>query len=298
MFEDLQAQFDIRDRVAVVAGTNGLPKVVLTHGEGARAEVYLQGAHVTSWVPAGGTEVFFVSRAAHFAPEKAIRGGIPVIFPQFGSDGPLPQHGFARTSPWELASTAESEHGLVCVTLRLADSPATRAQWPHPFTLDLEVRLDAQALTLALRVINHDDDDLPFQAALHTYFAVADITQTTVRGLQGVSYIDALQGNAQFIECAEAISIDREVDRIYLSTPDRLEVADSGHGRTIHIEKTGMPDVVVWNPWIAKAQRMADFGDDEYPGMLCVETGNMGRHDTLAPLAVWEGTTTFSISEA
>ena len=77
----------------VVAGAGGQPKVVLSTAD-ATAEVYLHGATLTSW-KVGGEELIFVSPKAVFEPPKAIRGGVPVCFPQFGMLGPLKVRGAA-----------------------------------------------------------------------------------------------------------------------------------------------------------------------------------------------------------
>ncbi|MHB9134157.1 MAG: D-hexose-6-phosphate mutarotase, partial [Armatimonadota bacterium] len=292
MLDSLQ-QFAIPNAVAITAGINGLPRVTLTHRSGSSAEVYLHGAHVTSWKTSQGDELFFVSRESYFAPERPIRGGIPVIFPQFGG-GPLPQHGFARTSEWELARTDVQEDGTVSVVLQLTDSPETLAVWPYHFALELGVHLNERALTVTMQAENRDDRAFPFHAVLHTYFGLADIRRAAVRGLQGITLIDSLRDDLREVETCPAIRFAEETDRIYVDAPDRLWVDDEGNGRIITIEKHGMPDVVVWNPWIAKAQRMADFGDDEYLRMVCVETGIMAEQQALSGHATWRGETMFS----
>lgn len=294
MFEALQAEFGIPQALSVVAGQNDLPKVVLTHASGARAEVYLHGGHVTSWTTAEGDELFFVSRESYFALERPIRGGIPIIFPQFGG-GPLPQHGFARISDWQLISTALRDDGDISATLLLESSPSTLALWPHYFRLELEMQLSVSSLTVTMRVDNTDDNSFGFQAALHTYFGVADIHKTAVYGLQGVTLIDSLRDDAREDETREVIRFAEETDRIYLTALDQLHIADEGHGRTISIQKQHMPDVVVWNPWIDKAQRMRDFGDDEYLRMVCVETGIIAATRVLPAGERWEGKTMFTV---
>ena len=286
-------QFAIPGAVAFAEGNHGLPKIVLTHASGAGAEVYLHGAHVASWKNPAGDELFFVSRESHFSPDKPIRGGIPVIFPQFGG-GALPQHGLARISDWQPVRTAVVDDGTVAVVLGLTDSPATLAQWPYPFALELGLLLTADALTVTCRVRNTGRQDFHYNAVLHTYFRVADIRQTALYGLQGITLIDSLREDLREVETRPVIRFAEETDRIYVNAPDTLCLADEGNARTITITKRGMPDVVVWNPWTAKAQRMADFGDDEYQWMVCVETGNMGDQQSLAAGAEWYGETTFS----
>ena len=290
--DKLHSAFAIPGAAAVVAGNGDLPKVVLTHESGARAEVYLHGAHVASWVTARG-EQFLLSRASAFTPARPIRGGIPVIFPQFGG-GPLPQHGFARISDWALRRTSLAADGEVSAALQLTDSPATRAVWPYAFALELDVRLAADTLAVRLRACNTGAEPFTFQAVLHTYFAVADIARTALHGLAGVTFLDSLRDDLRAVETRAEIRFAEETDRVYLAAPDTLRLADEGHHRSLTITKTAMPDVVVWNPWIAKAQRMPDFGDEEYRTMLCVETGVIDPPHLLPAGAEWVGETVFT----
>jgi glucose-6-phosphate 1-epimerase len=283
----LNAEYGIPGAVEIVPGCGGLPKVVLTHPSGSTAAVYLHGAHVASW-QVGGRELFFVSRASHFEDGKPIRGGIPVIFPQFGG-GVLPQHGLARTRAWELVGSTRTG-----VTLQLTDSDETRAVWPHPFRVTLTVTLEEASLTVALDVVNPGAAPFDYQAALHTYFQVADIRATAVHGLRGTVFIDSLRDDARDVETRDAIRFAEETDRIYVDAPDRLRIDDEGRRLAVAIAKSGMPDVVVWNPWIAKAQRMADFGDEEYASMVCVETGIIAETRPLAAGDAWHGETVFT----
>lgn len=299
MIDDLNARLAIPGAASFTDGNGGLPKLVLTHISGAGAEIYLHGAHVASWTSADGEELFFLSGSSYFAQDKPIRGGIPVIFPQFGGDGPLPQHGLARTAEWAPAAVRvnNSTHAVEA-TLRLTESDATRAIWPHAFTLELTVRLDQAALTVAYRVCNTGDAPFDYSAVLHTYFRVADIRRTALYGLRGVTLIDSLCDDACEEETREEIRFAEETDRIYVEAPDRLRLVDEATPRTFTITKRDMPDVVVWNPWIAKAQRMPDFGDDEWPYMVCVETGkHMIEAGPLAAGTEWCGETTFTVTK-
>ncbi len=294
---ELNARFAREGRISVVEGRNGLPKVVLAHPCGAAAEIYLHGAHVTSWRNAAGRDLFFLSEQSWFEPGKPIRGGIPVIFPQFGA-GPLPPHGLARIHSWTLAETAIGRANSLSVCLKLADSPDTRALWPNAFDLTLHVTLGDtyncdNALSISMTADNTGEKPFPFKAALHTYFGVEDIRRTSVLGLQGVTLVDSLRDNVREREERAEISFDRETDRVYCAAPDRVAIRDDARRAFIAIEKEGMPDYVVWNPWVDKARRMPDFGDDEWPGMLCVETGVIDAPRELRPGERWTGRTTY-----
>lgn len=298
MIDTLQTKFGIPGSVAVLSGKNNMPRVTLAHRSGASAEIYLHGAHVTSWKNAKGEDLFFLSDKSNWASDKPIRGGIPVCFPQFSSHGPLPLHGFARISEWTLTQTERLGSGDVVASFQLGDSDATQALWPHRFTLELRATLAEAALTLAVQVKNNGDKPFDFQLALHTYFAVGEIQRTAISGLKGVTLSDSLRNNVQEVEARQEIRFDQETDRIYLNTPDCVRLRDEARNRTIAIQKSGMADAVVWNPWIAKSQRMPDFGDDEYLRMVCVETGNMATRVHLAPQGQWHGSTVLTVQPA
>ena len=232
------------------------------------AVVYLHGAHVTSYTPpTGGRDVIFVSRDAVYAPPKAIRGGVPLCWPQFGDMGPMAaQHGFARNSAFVVE---REEEGGACVTLLLAHAGGDGAPFPHAADVRVRVSVADGALTQTLTVNNTGRDRFEFTTALHTYFAVDDIDRVAVGGLHGAPYLDSLDGRARKIDTADAVTFDREVDRIYVGVPPRLTIRDGA--RTIALTTRGLPDAVVWNPWIDKARATADMGDDEYKRFVCVE---------------------------
>lgn len=274
-------------------GLNGLPRILLAHSSGARLELYRHGAHVTSWKNASGAELLFLSRKSWFADGRPIRGGIPIVFPQFSDDGPLPKHGFVRTRAWKLVASGPAPTGEICATLRLEENAETLRIWPFPFTIECSLRLSV-SLAVRLTVVNSGPRPFRFQAALHTYFRVADIRRTAVLGLQGVAFEDCLGRKKRAMEKRRRIVFRQETDRVYLRAPRLLQIDDAGNRRRVILEKSGLPDAVVWNPWIAKARRMEDFGAAEYQRMLCVETGRIVRPLALRPGARWEGATTFS----
>lgn len=272
---------------AVVTGRGGLPKVVLTDADGARAELYLHGAHVTSWAPAGGSEWLFLSERAAFEPRAAIRGGVPVVFPQFAGQGPLPKHGFARTLEWELAEAGSAAGGAAFARLRLRDSAATRALWPHSFLAELSVTVSGASLGVALAVANTGREPFTFTGALHSYFLLDDVRAATVEGLGGVRYRDYTAGGAERVDAESVLTLAGETDRIYFGAPERLRLRD--RGRALEIRSAGFPDVVVWNPWTARSAALADMAPDAYLRMLCIEAAVVGTPAMLAPGARWSG---------
>lgn len=261
-----------------------MPRIRLAHPSGGTAEVYLHGAHVTSWVPAGGGEALFVSRAARFDGESAIRGGVPVIFPQFADNGPLPKHGFVRTEAWERVDASESR-----ATLRLRDNDGTRALWPHAFAAEYTVEVGERRLTMRLRVQNTGVEPFDFTAALHTYLRVADVGRASVAGLHGVTYRDKVRGGETYVEEDAELRIDGELDRVYLSPPPELRVRDDVAGRAFRVRSEGFADTVVWNPGAEAAAKLPDMEAGEEREMLCVEAAQVADPVRLQPGESWSG---------
>ncbi len=270
-------------------GAGGLPKVVLSSRDGARAEIYLHGAQLTSWVPAGSSaDRIFLSARSRFSEGAAIRGGIPVSFPQFAAQGPLPNHGFARAQRWDLTRADLDDDGSASAVLRLTDSGATRQLWPHAFALELSARLSGVSLVVGLGVVNTGATRFEFTAALHTYLAVADAAQTSVHGLQRAAFIDKVRGEPDCRETNAVLRIDGAIDRVYRAAPADLEVHEPS--RAMALRATGFPDTVIWNPGAAGAQALADLGADQQRAMLCVEAAAAAAPIVLAPDAAWRGT--------
>ncbi|KAL2482925.1 Galactose mutarotase-like superfamily protein [Forsythia ovata] len=277
--------------VEICKGINGLEKVVLREVRGSSAEVYLYGGHITSWKNDHGEELLFVSSKAIFKPPKPIRGGIPICFPQFSNHGSLEQHGFARNRFWSFDTNPPpfptNSSNKTFVDLILKPSEDDIKIWPHSFEFRLRVTLGPSGdlmLTSRIRNTNTDGKPFTFTFAYHTYFSVSDISEVRVEGLETLDYLDNLQNKKRFTEQGDAITFESEVDKIYLSTPTKIAILDHEKKRTFVIRKDGLPDAVVWNPWDKKAKAMADFGDDEYKHMLCVEAAAVEKPITLKPV--------------
>ncbi len=273
---------------STVSGAGNLPKVVLEAADGARAEFYLHGAHVTSWRPAGDdAERMFLSARSQFEAGAAIRGGIPVCFPQFATQGPLPNHGFARVNAWELARAGREDDGSARAVLRLADSEMTRRLWPHRFVLELAVTVTGRTLDVSLAVTNTGAGEFTFTAALHTYLRVIDISKTAVRGLVGAGYRDKVLGRDDCRESAPELRIEGEIDRVYRVAPPDLEVREQD--RSMALRATGFPDTVIWNPGAVRAAAIADFEPGGETRMLCVEAAAAAMPVVLAAGATRRG---------
>jgi glucose-6-phosphate 1-epimerase len=278
-------------RVTEAAGEAGLPTVVLAHPRGGRAVVYAHGAHVASWTDASGEEALFLSGASKFGAGAAIRGGIPVIFPQFADQGPLPKHGFARTAEWALVEWVDGEDEARAV-FRLADTPATRAVWDHAFRAEVAVVL-ADALTVTLSVENAGGAPFELTAALHSYLRVAEVREVAVLGLRGVRYHDKVAGG-DAVQETEELEIGGEVDRVYLGAPDELRLRDGAAGRTTVVRSRGFPDAVVWNPWAELAAKLEDMEEGGWECFVCVEAAHVGAPVRLEPGARWSASQTIA----
>lgn len=251
-----------------------MPKAIITN-EFASAEVYLHGAHITAFHPHNFSPVLWMSDIAEFQSGKAIRGGIPIVWPWFGphpNDDTKPQHGFARVSEWTPISTTTLSNEFTQLRLQLTDSETTHTLWPYAFELKLSITIGTQLL---IDLVSRNTGTEPFLigGALHTYFSIKDINRITIDGLKNREYLDQLKGH-QTNHQKGPISISEEVDRIYLNTDDECIISDIAMNRRIRIAKKGSNTTVIWNPWIAKSQHMSDFPDDGFRSMVCVEATN------------------------
>ncbi|CAL5011348.1 unnamed protein product [Urochloa decumbens] len=258
----------------LVKSPSGLEKIILRGARNCCAEVYLYGGQVTSWKNDNGEELLFLSNKAIFKPPKAIRGGIPICFPQFGTHGNLEQHGFARNRFWSIDNDPPP----------LPVNPAIKA------FVDLILRPSEEDLKIwPHRNTNIDGRPFSYTFAYHTYFFVSDISEVRVEGLETMDYLDNLKAKERFTEQGDAIVFESEVDKVYLSAPSKIAIIDHEKKKTFVVTKEGLPDAVVWNPWDKKAKAMQDFGDAEYKNMLCVEPAAVEKPITLKPGEEWKG---------
>ncbi|GMP34400.1 hypothetical protein CsSME_00007289 [Camellia sinensis var. sinensis] len=277
-------------------GINGLDKVVLREVRGSSVEVYLYGGQVTSWKNDHGEEMLFVSSKATFVPPKAIRGGIPICFPQFGSQGPLELHGHVSSRLWSIdpdpPPVPTNSLNKACIDLLLEHTEEGVKIWPHRYEIRHRVSLRSGGdlmLSSRIRNTNTDGKSFTFTFAYHNYFSVSDISEVRIEGLETVDYLDNLQNRKRFTEQGDAITFESEVDKMYVSTPTKIAILDHEKKRTFVLRKDGLPDAVVWNPWDKKAKAIPDFGDDEFKRMLCVEAAAVEKPITLKPGEEWKG---------
>lgn len=296
---ELKEKFAIPGVLAFEKTASGLVAARVTT-PAAEATIYLHGAHLTHWKPAGEAPAIFVSQRAEFVAGKPIRGGVPVIFPWFGErhDGKSgPMHGFARISEWELAFAAMTGDELH-LAFTLAPDDQSRALGFDHFRLSYRVTI-GRTLTLQLTVANDSGSGgareasietkamgapLVFEEALHTYYAVADAQKVSIDGLGGTTYLDKVDGMKRKVQPAGMLKLEGRTDQPYLNTEATCVLHDEAGGRRIVVAKKGSATTVVWNPWKELTATMADMEPDSWLHMTCIETANVGEDSlTLAP---------------
>lgn len=264
----------------------GLPAVAIKTPAGSTAIISLQGAQVVSWVPALGGDRLYLSEKATFAPGQAIRGGIPVLFPQFGLRGPGPKHGFLRQRSWSVVSVRE-EPSYACATFRTESDAETRALWPHDFVAELTVMIERNRLDVELEITNTDARQIEFTAGLHTYFSTGNVEMARLVGLEGLTHLNALRDLNRVTDAPEVLFIDDAIDRVYLNVSKPLLLSEPA--RHMAIEQEGFRDVVVWNPWETGIGNFPDMDAKDFKRMLCVEAAAFEHPVIVAPGADWVG---------
>lgn len=255
-----------------------LPAVTIAAPDGARATIALYGAHLVSWQTADGRERLFMSEQSPRDGSAAIRGGVPVIFPQFSTRGPGQRHGVARLSNWRLAQQATDATGTWAEFALTQDDVQAElaAGWPHAFALTLRFTLKPAALEMRFHVRNSGAAPFDFACALHTYFAVADFTQTVLTGLPDES----------------PKHFGPRLDNIYPAPPALALQTGAG---TLALAQEGFTEFVVWNPGAEGAAALTDMADDEWQRFVCIEPARVDQRP-LAAGGEWTGVHTISAS--
>lgn len=270
----LNQRFGIEGTVSFIENNDNFVTIEVNNPL-ASATIAMQGAHLMQYQPKGEQPLIWLSPESKLVTGKSIRGGVPVCWPWFGahaSNSSLPAHGFARAVPWRLNQVQQLPGGATRLEFELDRIATERAGWPQPCTVRNIITV-GETLQHELVTTNLDNKPMPVSEALHTYFQVGDVRQTTVNGLEGCDYLDKVRDFERDRQQGP-VSFRGEVDRIYLGTPAVLEIRDPVMERRIVIRSMGSHSTVVWNPWIEKAEQMGDLGPGGYLNMLCVETAN------------------------
>ncbi|KIM66186.1 hypothetical protein SCLCIDRAFT_1211415 [Scleroderma citrinum Foug A] len=283
-------------------------RVVLIHPKGATAELLLYGATVISW-KAGSransepAERLFLSSKALLDGSKAVRGGIPIVFPCFGppthpEHSRLSQHGFARSESWELDSTVTDNDDGVSVRLTLGPTPSIIAKYNRSFHLAYVVTLQEHQLSTDLHVTNTSTSDgLEFQALFHNY-VLAPADEVLVYPLQNIMYYDKTEAteegrNKPKVESRSNVDVRKFTDSVYEDASQKYEVMWPGEG--VQIRTSGLKDVVIWNPQSEAGSKMADMEDGGWKKFVCVEPGCVRGFTNIEPGKTWVGQQVLSV---
>ena len=245
--------------------------------ENATAKIALQGAHIFEYKRSDEENLFWLSEISDFETAKAIRGGVPICWPSFGTPralssgrmNPMPQHGFARTSLFEFVSSSEIDLNTTEVEMRLIHSEESLKLWNYKFELLLKVTI-SDKLIIELKTINRDEKEFKLTQALHSYFKLSDISNAVLKGLDNKPCFDALTDET--ITQNGDITFNQEFDKVFQKVDSELILNDKD--KMIKIQNKGSSSVVVWNPWIDKCKRMSAMKDDAYKEFVCIESAN------------------------
>ena len=292
---DLDQRFGIAGAAKIVPGNGGLAKVAVSTPE-CTGEIYLHGAHVTSWIPTGTCEVLYVSPGSLWQDGRAIRGGVPVSFPWFADragDPAAPAHGFVRTKAWQIESIQKSGNNVI-VSMFTESGDDTRKWWPSDFRLVLRATFGA-TLKIELTVSNSGASSFSFEEALHAYFLVGNAETAILRGLDATDYIDKTDDCTPKYQSGD-LRLTAATDSVYLDTQQEIALCDPALNRRVTVQKGNSLTTVVWNPWAEKSASMPDLGPGQWKHFLCIETSNVepyavdlgpARQHTLTAVIKW-----------
>lgn len=294
--DELNEKFGVEGEVGFMELDGELPFITITN-KYAEADICLYGAQITSYRPMRTTEVLWMSPYSVFEKGKAIRGGIPVCFPWFGphaSDSAMPQHGFARTSMWEVTEVDTLEKGETYVSMQLKSSEETKAYWPHDFVAEMTFVI-GDSVSVTLKVTNPSDEAVSYTSALHTYFNLSAIENIKIAGLANTHYENQLDGN-RYVQEEELLEISEATTRHYFDTEADCIIHDPYFKRDIRIAKDGSKCSTVWNPGAEACEQMSDMPNDGYETFVCLETVNkINDQIDLAPGESHETTAVISV---
>lgn len=242
-----------------------------------------QAAHLISWKHAG-VEQLFVSEQADFTAGKAIRGGVPLIFPQFGALGAGQKHGFTRNVLWQQIDNIQPNS----LTYELEANEETLAIWPFQFKAVFTVSLEDKQLRMQFEIANTDTKTFDFTAALHTYFRVNDVRNIEILGVQDLNYWDnGTPFNERYRDENPSLHINGPLDRIYFDSADPILLKEGTLTRKI--QQSGFSDTVIWNPWQEGAEGFSDMQDEEFLRMMCIEAAVANSPIALKAGEQWQG---------
>ena len=272
---------------------NGTEALRLNGPGGSSAVISKLGGQVLSWITPDGRERLFLSEMAVFDGSVAIRGGIPVCFPQFSDLGDLPKHGLLRTREW-CVGDQRCGNDFALVTLEISDDEETRAIWPFPFRAEITLMLEVDRIDVEFCVENTGGEPFEFTGALHSYLRLVQVEDAALEGLYGCDYRDAANEDQIIRESGIELRIEAETDRVYHGVKRPLSLQAGNHSLTI--QSQNFPDVVVWNPWVERCAALSDMPSDAWRQMLCVEAAIVQEPVNLPAGEEWYGRQTLVVA--
>ena len=263
---------------------HGIEALRLNGPGGSIAVISKLGGQVLSWITPDGRERLFLSDWAVFDGSVAVRGGIPVCFPQFSDVGDLPKHGFLRTREWTIGDQRCGDD-FALVSMQFTDDEETRELWPFPFRAEMTLMLEADRIDVEFCVENTGGEPFEFTGALHTYLRLVQVEDAALEGLYGCDYRDAANEDQIIRESGTELRIEAETDRVYHNVKRPLSLLAGNHSLTI--QQQSFPDVVVWNPWVERCAQLTDMPPDDWRQMLCIEAAAVDKPVSVAPGEEW-----------
>ncbi len=234
-------------------------------------------------------DVFYTSPLAVFAGTAPVRGGVPVLFPQFAGLGPLPKHGLVRTRLWEVK--AQFDEVFRAALLLGPGTDAGETEWTGTCALEISADVHADRLTIGLRVTNKGDAAVQWTGGLHPYFATSALTASSIDGLQGRAVTNTLTQAKR--EISGVMQLDNS--ELELLVHDAAPIVFKQPGRAIKLTMTGFTEWMIWNPGEQGAARIKDLPPADWQKFVCIEPVCVSQPLVLRAGEVFEGGLTVSV---
>jgi glucose-6-phosphate 1-epimerase len=232
-----------------------------------------KGAQVLHAALGSGLELLYLSPLVDLYPNNPIRGGIPLMFPQFGDSGPLRKHGFVRDLQWNLVAETQ-DAGYKNLSYALDIKATDFPEWPFDASLQLNARLSLQTLSIGLSVLNTGAQAFTFTGGFHPYFAISSRKDILVNGLEGLPFKDSFPGDNAYELNADAL-----VERQYMGNAD-IRFYNGSHW--LKITASGFDSWMVWNPGSVGATKISDLPDEDWDRFICIEPIILAQPKTLS----------------
>lgn len=208
-------------------------------------------------------DLLYVSPLCDLNKKKSIRGGIPIIFPQFGENGYYKKHGFARDIDWKLINETKDSTNYI-VEYECDISKNTHELWTNNTKLNLIAASSNNMLEIKFIVKNQGKDPICFTGGLHPYFKITSRSQIRIEGLESSLYIDS------YPELQEVFHINSNtlIERLYLCNKNIIFYNGS---LNMKLQMNGFDNWMIWNPGIEYAKLIDDLPSEDWDKFICIE---------------------------